>query len=344
MLKLKNNISTWLRIGYGLVIGALINFFLDVIFGLIYKEYSLFQSISKYIGVIIITYVVFELLIWINQRLSKKFNWESKPISKFIGQILINSVVAVVIVYGLRLIFALFFEPIDYIRLLNEMIIVGYILFIVAIFTTVDLIIFLLNRWRYSQLELERFKKENAEFKFEALRSQLNPHFLFNSLNTLSSLVYDNQEKADMFVRQLSDVYRYILDNRDTELVQLRNELLFADVYIKLMKVRFDNNLNVEVRNSPASEKLMIAPITLQLLIENAIKHNIVSNKYPLAIEINISDKEIEVRNNLQPKKNKPYSSELGLKNIISRYKFLTEQHVEVCKTEVDFTVKIPLI
>ncbi len=340
----KYNINRWLRYGYGLFLGIILNFILDVIFGLIYKQYSLFQPISNYIGTIAVTYAVFESLFWINKKLSSNYNWESKPILRFIGQLIINSVVTLVIVYGLRLIIALFFGFNDYISLFDELIIIGYIIFIILIYTTFGLILFLLNRWRNSLAELERFKKENAEFKFESLRSQLNPHFLFNSLNTLSSLVYENQDKAGLFIRELSDVYRYILENRDKELIVITKELDFANSFIELSKLRFDKNLEVIMVNENNNDDKKIAPLTLQLLVENAIKHNVISKKQPLTIRILISENTIEVRNNLQPKRTKEYSSELGLKNIISRYEFLTNRTVEVSHTDSEFSVKIPLI
>jgi len=311
---------------------------------LIYKEYSLFQPLQKYIITIAITYAVFETLFWLNRKLNKLYNWEDKPITRFIGQFVINSLVAVVIVDGIRLTVALFSGFSGYIRQLDEFIIIGYVLLITTIYTILELIIFLLYRWRYSLAEIERFKKENAEFKFEALRSQLNPHFLFNSLNTLSSLVYDNQKKAEQFIRELSDVYRYILENRDNDIVILGNELAFAEAYIRLLKVRFDSNLIVVIQNNLHTNDRKIAPLTLQLLIENAIKHNVVSNKYPLTINILISDNLIVVKNNVKPKSIKEYSSELGIKNIISRYGFLTEETVEVISTDSEFIVKIPLI
>jgi len=340
----KQNINIWIRYGYGIILGILLNFLLDVIFRLIYKEYSLFQPFQKYIVAIIITYVVSELFFWINRKFNRKFNWVENPLARFIGQFVINSLVAVVIVDGIRLTVALFSGFNSYIRQLDELIIIGYILVITIIYTIFELIIFLLYRWQHSLAEIERFKKENAEFRFEALRSQLNPHFLFNSLNTLSSLVYDNQEKAEQFIRELSDVYRYILENRDKDVVNLSNEIAFAEAYIRLLKVRFDSNLIVNIDNKLDTTNRNIAPLTLQLLIENAIKHNVVSKKHPLSINIIMSDNVIIIRNNIRLKSNKEYSSELGIKNIISRYGFLTEETVEVISTDSEFIVKIPLI
>ncbi len=343
-MRIKQNINIWLRLGYGIILGILFNFLIDLIFRLIYTQYSLFQPLSKYIAAILITYIVFESLFWINNKLGSRIAWEKYPIFKFIGQVIIDTVVAVVIVNGLRTVIALFFGFNDYIRLQDEIILLSFIFVLAIASTTLELIIFLFNKWRYSIVELERFKKENAEFKFESLRSQLNPHFLFNSLNTLSSLVFEDQKKAEIFIRELSDVYRYILDNRDNELVSLNQEIDFANAYIKLLKVRFDRNIVVDVIKNNNHDIKKIAPLSIQLLIENAIKHNVISKKFPLSIIIQINANQVIVKNNIKLKQVKEHSSELGLVNIKSRYNFLTDQPVEVYNTGADFIVKIPLI
>ena len=208
----------------------------------------------------------------------------------------------------------------------------------------IELGLFLLYKWRFSLAELERFKKDNAEFQFESLRSQVNPHFLFNSLNTLSSLIYENQEKAGSFIRELSDVYRYILENRGKELLMLREELAVARSYIYLAQLRFDKNLIVRLNISSDYNTKKIAPLTLQLLIENAVKHNVISKRKPLFVDIFVEGKYLIVKNNLQKKVSKEYSSHLGLKNIQSRYAFLTEDKMEILESETEFVVKIPLI
>jgi len=203
---------------------------------------------------------------------------------------------------------------------------------------------FLMEKWRFSLAELERFKKENAEFRFESLRSQLNPHFLFNSLNTLASLIYENTGKAEIFIRELADVYRYILEFREHELVKVSKELEMVSSYIYLVQLRFDQNLEMSVSIGPRSGERMIAPMTIQMLIENAIKHNVISKKKPLAIRIYDEENYIVVENNLQKKETREYSSNLGLKNIQSRYGFLSDNKIEVLEDGQTFKVKIPLI
>jgi two-component system, LytTR family, sensor kinase len=338
-------INKWLRWSYGLFLGITFNFLLDVIYGLIYSQYLLFQPLQKYVSSVIITYIVFECIFLFNRFLEKKLSWENKTITRYFVQNGSSAIIAILLTYGIRFIINWLISPIQYVSLFDELIFTGYVLFITFCITSVELVMFMLNKWRFSLGELERFKKENAEFRFESLRSQLNPHFLFNSLNTLSSLVYENQDKAGIFIRELSDVYRYILENRDKDIIQLSDELEFARSYIQLVQLRFDKNLNIEIIDNNKSERLLsIAPLSLQLLLENAIKHNIISRKYPLHIKIIISDQTIEVSNKLQPKEIKEFSSELGLKNIKSRYKFLTERNVEIIESEDEFIVRIPLI
>ena len=340
----KITINKWLRLSYGLFLGIVFNFILDVIFSLVYTKYNLFQPLTNYLVSIILTYLVFECLFLVNNWLSKKYSWDNKPYQRTILQFVLNGVIAIFIVEVIRIGIKLLSGNVYFISLLDELIIIGLILFIVLVFTIIELSIYLLNIWRFSLAELERFKKENAEIRFESLRSQLNPHFLFNSLNTLSSLVYENPENAGLFIRELSDVYRYILENRDKELVAFSKELDFAQSYIQLMKLRFGENINVTTNINNPNDKLRIAPLTIQLLIENAVKHNVISRKYPLQVDVSVINDMLVVCNKLQPKQTKEYSNEMGLKNIKSRYDFLTDKKVEVSEKGKEFIVKIPLI
>lgn len=340
----RTKISTWLRWTYAIFLGVLFKFILDVIFSLVYAKYDLFQPYLHYLLSIYSTYLVFEAIFFVNSRLNKILSWDRNLIGRFFTELFINGAIAIIIIDGLRWGINLVLDSSYYISLFDELIIVVYLLALSLIYVIIDLSIFLLNKWRFSLAELERFKKENAEIRFESLQSQLNPHFLFNSLNTLSSLVYENQEKAGLFIRELADVYRYILENRDKELVKLKTELEFSKSYITLLQLRFDENLKVITDINKDFEDFKIAPLTLQLLIENAVKHNIISKKYPLQINISTINDSLFVKNNLQAKQTKEYSSELGLKNIESRYAFLTDKSVEISKNSKEFIVKIPLI
>lgn len=156
--------------------------------------------------------------------------------------------------------------------------------------------------------------------------------------------MYENQEKAEIFIRELADVYRYILEFRDHELVVVSKELEMVKSYMYLVQLRFDTNLEMIVNIGEAAAVRRIAPMTLQMLIENAIKHNVISKKKPLTIRLYDEDSYLVVENNLQKKESKEYSSQVGLKNIQSRYGYLSDGKIDVTENEQIFKVRIPLI
>ena len=176
--------------------------------------------------------------------------------------------------------------------------------------------------WKSSFVRAEKLKVEMLAYKYESLRNQINPHFLFNSLNVLSDLVYDDQAMAVKFIRQMSDLFRYVLDSRDKELVPLKDELEFIQSFTFLLKTRFEEKLKIEI-DVQASPEEYIVPMTLQLLIENAVKHNEVSEAFPLRISVRKTGDCLEVENNLQPKSVGDDSKKTGLKNITQQFAFL---------------------
>ena len=204
-----------------------------------------------------------------------------------------------------------------------------------------------LANWRQNAIDNERLKTEHIASQLISLKDQVNPHFLFNSLNALSSLVYEDQKKAVKFIRKLSEVYRYVLDQTDKELVTLEDELRFLESYVYLLKIRFDDNLHVHT--SAISDRLKqkwIPPMSLQLLVENAIKHNVVSSQKPLTIELTARQDAVEglvVRNNVIPKK-AVESNGIGLQNLRKRYQFLSDQQIIINNTSKVFEVFLPLL
>jgi sensor histidine kinase YesM len=201
---------------------------------------------------------------------------------------------------------------------------------------------FLIN-WKLSLINVEKFKRESVAAQYESLKSQVNPHFLFNSLNALTNLVYEDQNKAAKFIKQLSEVYRYVLDTREKEVVPLEEELKFLHSYIFLQEIRFGNNLKIEMNLNQAN--IQVAPLALQLLIENAIKHNVVSSEDPLHLRLYLDGDYIVVENNLQKKLTlgEPTSG-LGLENIRQRYSFLSNKQVLISEADGKFSVKLPII
>lgn len=198
-----------------------------------------------------------------------------------------------------------------------------------------------LQRTVAENAELER---QNIESQLEGLRNQVNPHFLFNSLNTLIYLIPEDSEKAVRFVQQLSKVYRYVLESRDSKLIPLTEELDFLKSYIFLLKERFGENLQVEIKDMEKKHDTVIVPLTLQMLFENAIKHNVISTGKPLHIEVFAENGHLVVRNNLQKKNQVMDSTGIGLQNIKDRYRMLTEKEVEIIPSQQYFTVALPTI
>ena len=214
------------------------------------------------------------------------------------------------------------------------------------------------HSWREAVKNEEALKREKLALQYESLKNQVNPHFLFNSLNTLSGLIGKDGEKATRFVKQLSDIYRYVLEHKDREVVPLETEMKFVENYISLMKIRFGDNLLVKV-NIEARSNLKIIPLSIQMLVENAIKHNVVSKEKPLTITISMNENnQLVVSNNLQKKSSilQGDSGEWekhGLMNIKSRYEYLSKGVFEVngassepFPEELDgnFVVCVPLI
>lgn len=196
-------------------------------------------------------------------------------------------------------------------------------------------------------LELSEHKLEKSYAKYHALKKQLNPHFLFNSFNSLISLIPINQQKAEKFVVELSNIYRYNLSQTDEVVVKLSDELNMIKSYIHLQKFRFGKALIYEEIVREDIGKYLIPPMTVQLLVENAIKHNSVSKQNPLAIYVEIANSTISVRNNLQPKSNFYNQTEsfgIGLNNIENQLKLITDRSMEIINDGKEFTVVIPLI
>jgi len=211
---------------------------------------------------------------------------------------------------------------------------------VISLFYSTDLI----KYWKKAIEKNEELKRENLLAKYEALKNQVNPHFLFNNLNTLSGMVEQKHELATDFIKKLSDIYRYVLEQNEKELVSINDELKFVEDYIFLSKMRFGKGLkfNSHITNN---KNLQVIPLGLQMLVENAIKHNIISDDMPLKIEMGIEEGFVTVRNNIQKKKTINSGKEpLGLENLKKRYAYLSGSSVEVIESDSKFIVKLPII
>ena len=197
--------------------------------------------------------------------------------------------------------------------------------------------------WKQAAVNEEKLKREKLAIEYEALKNQVNPHFLFNSLTALSSLVYKDQQKAVTFIREFSNVFRYVLESREKEVVDFATEKKLLESVSYLNQIRYEDSLQIKLNLSDATDKYVI-PMALQMLLENAIKHNSISVNKPLKVEIVEEDGYVVVKNNLQPKKSEIISNKIGLENIKSRYKYLSDKDVLIEISNEEFIVKIPVL
>ena len=192
--------------------------------------------------------------------------------------------------------------------------------------------------------EKEQAKQAQIQSELAGLRNQVNPHFLFNSMNTLMNIVVEDQQLAVNFLKKLSKVYRYVLESRAAQTIPLSQELDFIHSYVFLQKERFRGNLEVKIDMADQYLDQHIIPLSLQILFENAIKHNIISRRKPLLIEVLVKNGKLLIRNNLQRKEQVMNSTKVGLENIKTRYRFFTEETVDIKENEQYFAVAIPLL
>ena len=269
----------------------------------------------------------------------KKYPWEVAPLKHLFSEIIL------ILGYTLAFSYLLYILEKKYWNLPkpeNLGMEIFVTILITMLVTAVHESIFFYRQWKYNFSKSLRLEKDNLEAKYEILRAQINPHFLFNSLNSLTSLVEDNKPAVD-YIQNLSDLLRYMLKSGENELVLLSDEISIMKSYISLQLMRFGNSLRIKVNVPESYYHYAVPPLALQMLLENCLKHNIISREKPLQVEI-IADKEsITVSNNLQRKPGVTSTGQ-GLNNIIGRYRFFTTRNVEISESDGLFKVTIPLL
>ncbi|MQP24114.1 histidine kinase [Flavobacterium sp. LMO8] len=205
-------------------------------------------------------------------------------------------------------------------------------------------LVYFYKAYQENKLKEQKIIAGTASAQFESLKNQIDPHFLFNSLNVLSSLIEENPENAQKFTTSLSKIYRYVLEQKDKELVSVAEELQFAKTYMNLLKMRFENSITFEIPEGFDNDEAKVVPLSLQLLLENCIKHNVVSEAKPLHVKISIENNQLVVINNLQKKEVLSDRKGVGLQNIVNRYSILTKRTVLVEENEQEFKVFLPIL
>lgn len=204
--------------------------------------------------------------------------------------------------------------------------------------------IYFYNKYQQNKVKESQIVAKNQTAKFESLKNQLDPHFLFNSLNVLTSLIGENPNQAEKFTTKLSKVYRYVLEQKDKDLIPLEEELKFAKSYMQLLKMRFEDGINFSIPDTVSNPELKIVPLSLQLLLENSVKHNVITSNNPLEIKIYEQHGFLVVENNINLKTSIEKGTKVGLKNIHQRYSLISKEKVEITNKNKIFKVKLPLL
>lgn len=333
--------------GVGILIGLVLTFIVVLIQWLSGKAFAFDEELMTRTGYNILYSVI---LTWINGSffyyLNNRVVW--KKYRKY--RLLIGAVGSVVFtmigIFWIRVLILMGFEGKDWTTFIEEERAVHYA---VSLLITIIVTVFFHAVYFYRALQEKRVKEQKiiagtASAKFDALKNQLDPHFLFNSLNVLTSLIDEDPYQAQKFTTSLSKVYRYVLEQKNKDLVSVEEELQFAKTYVRLLKMRFEDSIVFDIPEQSSNPEAKIVPLSLQLLLENAVKHNVVTSSKPLHIKVSEENGTLVVSNNLQEKQVVRKSSGVGLQNIQQRYSILTDRRVNIVKTATDFSVALPML
>jgi len=258
----------------------------------------------------------------------------------------LSFIVSVVVIFLLRIVEDVIIEGKTIQMFLTDEKASNYVVSIVITFfvTLAFHAFYFYKAYQENKVKEQKIIAGTASAQFESLKNQIDPHFLFNSLNVLSSLIEENPESAQKFTTSLSKVYRYVLEQKDKELVSVAEELKFAKTYMNLLKMRFENSITFEIPENFENDEAKVVPLSLQLLLENCIKHNVASESKPLHVKITIENNQLVVTNNLQKKEVLSDRKGVGLQNIVNRYAILTKRNVLVDESEQEFKIFLPIL
>ncbi len=294
---------------------------------------------NLFIVILILSYAV-----WFANWTAEKFLISNIPslhplISQFLSSLVLVSIVALCSVELTGLMFG---GPFG-LTYQNLLLTIGFTFRINLFLNCINAIFFFNRKFNEKSIETEKLKTLNTQAKLESVNTQLNPHFFFNNLSALSVLIYEDVDKADAYLQRLSIIYRYILNNTNQELVTVAQEIEFLKSYLELLEIRFKDSLSFDLQMESDCPEKMIPPAVLQLLVENAVKHNYFTVKEPLEIQVKCSCEQIEIFNKKQLKPIKEKSTGIGLQNISDRYRFLNSS-ILIEDRQNSFRVILPLI
>jgi sensor histidine kinase YesM len=332
-------------IGFRLILIPFFGIVIPIVTGLVnHRGLSLWQIKLSYLYTIGLAFLIWEGNRYLLFTLRSYFNWFNKPIRKIAVLILSVSFYTIPITVVLLMGWYHIFNNgiIDW-NVITEttLILMVCVVFIVHVYET----FFLVKESESEMLKNAQLARAKMEAELEALKNQIDPHFIFNSLNTLSHLIEEKPQKAKQFNDNLADVYRYILQNKRRELVLLREEMEFLEDYFFLLLIRFEKAVQLDIYLADElKDHYLIPPISLQVLVENAIKHNEFSDLSPLVVSIRLEEDTLIVHNRVHRKTLRKPSSRIGLNNLDERYHLTTGKRIEVTATEQEFTVALPVL
>jgi sensor histidine kinase YesM len=332
-------------IGFRLILIPLFGIAIPLVTRMVdHSSFPLWKIKLSYGYTIGIAFIVWEGNRYLLFTLRAYFNWFNKPIKKILA-LLFAITFYTIPVSALLLVgwFHLFEKgSVNWsVVTTSTLIIMICVVFITHVYETV----FLVKQAESDQLKKEQLERAKAEAELEALKNQVDPHFIFNSLNTLSHLIEERPEKAKLFNDNLAEIYRYILQNKARDLVFLKEEIEFVEHYFALLRIRFEDAVQLQLKvDDMESEQFLIPPISLQVLVENGIKHNEFSDLNPLKIDIQFGHESLVVKNEIRKKVLRKPSSGIGLKNLDERYQLITAKRMVVDEKENEFIVTLPVL
>ncbi|QNK62717.1 histidine kinase [Pedobacter sp. PAMC26386] len=321
----------------------------------VYFDQNIYTLLTEWLGVMVVCFLITESSLLIARWLDRHIPWIESPLLRFFCQFFLQiisaSIVISLLLYIDRLVYPNYTSYSQSDKTFGWQVCMVSIVIstLISAIYTAD---FFLRKWKIAMLETSALELKAYDLnqiamqaELQSLKAQLDPHFMFNNFSTLSSLIVENPDSALLFLDNLSKVYRYMIINLSRDIISLKEEIKFINSYIYLIKIRVSDNLQVNINIPEDYELKGVPPITLQLLIENAIKHNIASRSRPLSINVRINeDGWLEVSNNLQLVNFHIPSTRVGLKNIISRYRLLSNDCPQIIENEHTFIVKLPLL
>ncbi len=328
----------------GLIIAIVITF-IEYLYGENQQWNSkLFRDLSYYVFYsVVLTLINGSFFDFMNNKINWTPKWERfRILIGIIGSITLTMIGIFIIRFVILVVFennsVSYFVQNEYIKF-----------YIFSLLITMVVSLFFHAIYFYKKAQENKVKEQKviagtASAQFESLKNQIDPHFLFNSLNVLSSLIEENPDSAQKFTTSLSKIYRYVLEQKDKELVSVQEELNFAKTYMNLLKMRFENSITFELPENFYNDDAKVVPLSLQLLLENCIKHNVVSESKPLHIKIYFENNQLVIENNLQKKEILSDRKGVGLQNIVNRYSILTDRKVWVLENENSFKVGLPIL